>query len=351
MKPVNFNKYEYKMNRLADTYGRPLDDLRISVTDRCNFRCLYCMPHQEYEWLAKEEILSYEEISRIANVFVRLGVSMIRLTGGEPLVRRNLEDLIRSLSAQPGVKDLSLTTNGALLAKKVPALKAAGLRRINVSLDTLDAAKFSRITQREELSQVLEGLDAASRHGMFPIKINTVIERGVNDDEILDLVEFSRKKGFPIRFIEYMDVGNANNWQSEKVVPKKEILQRIGSRFPLRPAQRVNGSAPSVDYEFADGRGEVGVIASVTEPFCSACTRARLTADGKLVTCLFSEDGYDLKALLRNGATDLEITEAVGRVWQARADRYSEERFEALHSIQGYQAKARQKMEMIRLGG
>ena len=344
--PVDFD-----MNILEDTYRRPLSDLRISVTDRCNFRCLYCMPHEEYEWLEREEILSYEEIHRIAKVFVRLGVSMIRITGGEPLVRRDLEVLIRRLSAQPGLKDLSLTTNGALLAKKVPALKGAGLRRINVSLDTLDSAKFRRITQRGDLSQVLEGLEEAGRHGMFPIKINTVIERGVNDDEILDLVEFSRKKGIPIRFIEYMDVGNSNNWQSEKVVPKKEILQIIGSRFPLRPPQRVNGSAPSVDYEFADGGGEVGIIASVTEPFCSACTRARLTADGKLVTCLFSEDGYNLKALLRNGATDLEITEAVGRVWKVRADHYSEERFEALHSIQGYQAKNRQKMEMIRLGG
>ena len=336
---------------LRDTYNRPVQDLRISVTDRCNFRCTYCMPLDEYEWLEKKEILSFEEITRLTNLFVHLGVEKIRLTGGEPLARRDLDKLVAKLSALPGPPDLCLTTNGSLLAEKVAALKAAGLRRINVSLDSLKPDRFRRITKRGDLAKVLEGLFAAQSHGLQPIKINAVIERGVNDDEILDLVAFAREHGFAIRFIEYMDVGNANNWKSERMVSKKEILETINARFPLRKLGREKGSAPSVDYQFLDGSGDIGVIASVTEPFCSTCTRARLTADGRLVTCLFSQQGYDLKTLMRSGATDAELLEVISAVWLQRKDRYSEERLAALHSPVGYDPASHKKLEMISLGG
>jgi cyclic pyranopterin phosphate synthase len=309
------------------------------------------MPLDEYEWLEKSAILSFEEITRLARLFVRLGVEKIRLTGGEPLVRRDLEKLVSNLSSIAGLQDLCLTTNGSLLADKVAALKAAGLRRINVSLDSLKPDNFQRIRKRGDLAKVLEGLFAAKRHGLHPIKINAVIERGVNDDEILDLVTFSREHGFAIRFIEYMDVGNANNWQSDRMVSKKEILETITARFPLRKIGREKGSAPSVDYQFLDGTGDIGVIASVTEPFCSTCARARLTADGKLVTCLFAQQGYDLKKLIRNGATDAELLEVISAIWLKRKDRYSEERLAALRSAAGYDPKRQKKIEMISLGG
>src|SRR6266481_5375920 len=323
---------------LHDIYTRPLKDLRISVTDRCNFRCTYCMPFDEYEWIAKKELLTFEEIARLAHLFVRLGVDKIRLTGGEPLLRRDLEKLIGKLSSLNGLEDLCLTTNGSLLAGKVAALKSAGLRRINVSLDTLNSEKFVRIRRRGDLAKVLEGLFAAKRCGLHPIKINVVVERGVNDDDIIDLVEFSRKNGFALRFIEYTDVGKSNNWTSEKLVSKKEIHDIIDARYPLRQVGRDKGSAPSMDYEFIDGRGEIGVIASVTEPFCSSCTRARLTADGKLVTCLFSARGHDLKALIRNGASDEKVRNVISAVWRIRTDRYSDARLEAMKSAHGYEA-------------
>lgn len=320
------------------------------MTDRCNFRCTYCMPLDEYEWVDKKEILTFEEITRLAKIFVQLGVDKIRLTGGEPLVRRDLDLLVGGISQLPGLSDLCLTTNGSLLAEKVEALKAAGLKRINVSIDTLDPEKFQRITKRGDLAKVLEGLFAARSCGIGPIKINAVIERGVNDDDIVGLVEFSRENGFAIRFIEYMDVGNSNNWTSEKLVSKKEILETVSARFPLREVGRESGSAPSVDYEFLDGRGDLGVIASVTEPFCSTCNRARLTADGKLVTCLFSQVGHDLKGILRNGSTDEAISEFVSGIWEKRKDRYSAERLEALRSST-YDPKHHKKIEMITLGG
>jgi GTP 3',8-cyclase len=335
---------------LVDAYNRPIRDLRISVTDRCNFRCTYCMPLDEYEWIDKKEILTFEEITRVATLFTRLGVEKIRLTGGEPLVRQNLDRLVGKLSAIAGVRDLCLTTNGALLAEKVEALKAAGLRRINVSLDSLDHDKFRRMTKRGDLDKVLEGIFAARSHGLHPIKLNAVIERGVNDDDILPLVEFSREHGFAMRFIEYMDVGNANSWTSEKLVSKKEIIAKIHSRYPLKEIGRVQGSAPSVDYGFVDGRGDVGVIASVTEPFCSSCTRARVTADGKIVTCLFSDAGHDVKALIRSGASDEEILKLLSSIWMQRTDRYSLERLEALRTA-SYDPKSHKKIEMISLGG
>jgi len=309
------------------------------------------MPLDEYDWIEKHEILTYEEIVRLANIFVQLGVDKIRLTGGEPLVRRDLEKLVGQLSPLPGLRDLCLTTNGSLLAEKAPALKAAGLRRVNVSLDTLNPEKFRAMTKRGDLDKVLEGLFAAKHSGLQPIKINAVIERGVNDDDILDLVDFSRKNGFDIRFIEYMDVGNSNGWLSEKVVPKAEILSKITSHYGLRETGRRGGSAPSVDYQVIDSTGDIGVIASVTEPFCSSCTRARLTADGKLVTCLFSARGHDLKALIRNGASDEKVRNVISAVWRIRTDRYSDARLEAMKSAHGYEAKAHKKIEMITLGG
>ncbi|MPZ77092.1 MAG: GTP 3',8-cyclase MoaA [Deltaproteobacteria bacterium] len=335
---------------LLDALKRPIKDLRISVTDRCNFRCSYCMPLDEYEWINKKEILTFEEIAHLATLFVGLGVEKIRLTGGEPLVRQNLDKLVAKLSAIDGLQDLCLTTNGALLAEKVAALKAAGLKRVNISIDSLDPEKFTRITKRGDLSKVLEGIFAAKKYGLHPIKLNAVIEKGINQDDVLNLVEFSRDHGFAIRFIEYMDVGNSNSWTSEKLVSKKEIIETINSRYPLKEVGRVQGSAPSVDYEFVDGCGDIGVIASVTEPFCPSCTRVRLTADGKLVTCLFSDVGHDVKVLLRGGASDKEITEFLTSIWRMRADRYSAERLEALRSS-NYNPKSHKKIEMISLGG
>ena len=336
---------------LRDAYSRPVKDLRISVTDRCNYRCTYCMPLDEYVWIDRREILSFEEITRLARLFVEQGVDKIRITGGEPLVRKDLHRLVGMLSGLEGVRDLCLTTNGSLLSEQAKALADAGLKRINVSIDTLDPEKFKRITKRGDLAKVLEGVFAAKGLGLHPIKINAVIERGLNDDDIIPLVEFARKHGFSMRFIEYMDVGNANDWISEKIVPKKEILETINARYPLREVGRDHGSAPSVDYEFTDGGGELGVIASVTEPFCATCTRARLTADGKLVTCLFSNQGHDLKSLIRNGASDEELTEVISSMWSKRTDRYSDERLEAMTSTQGYEPKSHHKIEMITLGG
>jgi len=335
---------------LKDALGRPVKDLRISVTDRCNFRCRYCMPLDKYEWIDRHEILTFEEITRLAGLFVALGVEEIRLTGGEPLLRHNLEDLVAQLAGLEGVHDLSLTTNASLLREKAAVLAAAGLKRINVSLDTINADKFQVMTRRNDLANVLEGLLAARRHGLSPIKINSVIERGINDDDILQMVEFSRQNGFWIRFIEYMDVGNSNSWVSERMVSKKEILEKIHSRYPLEEAGRKDMSAPAVNYRFLDGIGNAGVIASVTEPFCRGCTRARLTADGKLVMCLFADQSHDLKKLMRSGAGDQDLLEAIRSAWAARTNRYSEERLEALNSGE-YEPGSRRKIEMISLGG
>lgn len=335
---------------LFDTHKRPLKDLRISVTDRCNFRCTYCMPLDEYEWIDKKEILTFEEIARLAKLSIEFGVEKIRLTGGEPLVRQDLPVLIEKLAALEGVEDLCLTTNGALLSERIHALKDAGLRRINVSVDSLDPDKFKRMTKRGDLNKVLEGIFAAKQAGLASIKLNAVVERGVNDDDIIPLVEFAREHGFVMRFIEYMDVGNANNWTSAKLVSKREIINKIHARYPLREVGRDQGSAPSVDYEFVDGGGDIGVIASVTEPFCGSCTRLRLTADGKFVTCLFSQLGHDVKALLRGGAGDDELRAFLASLWQKRADRYSVERLEAMKSA-SYDPKSHRKIEMISLGG
>ncbi|NWG13760.1 MAG: GTP 3',8-cyclase MoaA [Acidobacteria bacterium] len=336
---------------ILDRLKRPMADLRISVTDRCNYRCSYCMPSARYEWIDRSEILTYEEIVRLAAIFADLGVQKIRITGGEPLLRRDLPVLVARLAGLEKIAGLSLTTNGSLLGESAPALAEAGLDRVNVSLDTLNAEKFKRITRRDDLNKVLEGLSRAREHGLRPVKINTVVERGLNDDEIIPMVEFARRNGFPIRFIEYMDVGNANDWRMEKIVPKQEILERLGAACRLEEIGRNDGSAPSVEYKDADGGVELGIIASITEPFCRGCTRMRLTADGKLVTCLFSERGYDIKGLLRSGANDGDLRSLITETWSRRKDRYSEERFEALRSTSGYQTQVRRKIEMIRLGG
>jgi len=335
---------------ILDALQRPMRDLRISVTDRCNFRCSYCMPFDEYKWIERQEVLSFEEIERVARLFLDFGIQKVRLTGGEPLVRKGLHRLVARLAAIEGLGDLSLTTNGALLAAQAADLYHAGLRRINVSIDTLKAERFTALTKRGNLDDVLAGLFAAKKIGMAPIKVNAVIIRGTNDDEILDLVDFARTNGFEMRFIEYMDVGNANAWSLEKTVTKKEILETVHARFPVREIGRANGSAPAVDYEFLDGAGEIGIIGSVTEPFCSSCTRLRLTADGKLVTCLFAESGFDLKALIRSGAPDDVIRAQVANLWSVRTDRYSDIRWEQVRSG-GYQARDHKKIEMITLGG
>src|SRR5215472_14292832 len=333
-----------------DTLGRPMRDLRISVTDRCNFRCSYCMPLDEYKWIERQQVLSFEEIERLVRLFLDFGIEKVRLTGGEPLVRRDLHRLIARLAGVPGLSDISLTTNGALLAEQADALYTAGLRRINVSIDTLNKDRFTALTKRGNLDDVLSGLFAAKRVGMSPIKLNAVIIRGTNEDEILPLVEFARSNGFEMRFIEYMDVGNVNAWSLDKTVTKKEILEAVHSRFPVRELGRANGSAPAVDYEFLDGMGEIGIIGSVTEPFCSSCTRVRLTADGKLVTCLFAESGFDLKNLLRSEASDSEIQIEVGKIWALRDDRYSDLRWQQVLAG-GYQPRDHKKIEMITLGG
>ena len=333
-----------------DSLGRPMRDLRISVTDRCNFRCTYCMPFDEYQWIERHEVLSFEEIERVARLFLDFGIEKIRLTGGEPLVRKDLHRLIAGLSRIEGLPDITLTTNGALLASQADALYAAGLRRINVSIDTVRPDRFVALTKRGNLDEVLAGIFAAKKTGMSPIKLNAVIIRGTNDDEVIDLVDFGRRNGFEMRFIEYMDVGNASGWSLERTVTKKEILDTIHARFPLREVGREHGSAPAVDYEFLDGAGEIGIIGSVTEPFCSSCTRLRLTADGKLVTCLFAESGFDLKTLIRSGASDDDIRTQVARIWSARVDRYSDLRWQQLRSG-AYESRDHKKIEMITLGG
>jgi len=335
----------------TDTFDRPLRDLRISVTDRCGYRCSYCMPLDVYAWMDQKELLTFEEIIRLAGLFIRLGVDRIRLTGGEPLLRSGLDKLVGGLAELEGLADLSLTTNGFLLRQQVAALAAAGLKRVNISVDTLDPVRYQRITRRDGLARVLDGISAARELGLHPIKLNAVILRGINDIDILPLAGFARAHDIIVRFIEYMDAGNTNRWCSAQLVSKAEMLQSINSRFPVRELGRQGKRSPSVDYTFADGQGAVGVIASVTEPFCSNCTRARLTADGKLVNCLFSDRAHDLKVLVRNGTTDEEIIESIRQEWSRRTDRYSEERLSAINSPAGYSVKGRAKLEMIHLGG
>ena len=334
----------------VDSYQRSLQDLRISVTDRCNFRCTYCMPLDQYDWIARDQILTYEEIHRLARIFVSLGVRKIRITGGEPLLRKDLGELVAMVASIDGVEDLCLTTNGSRLQGMAKDLRRRGLRRVTVSVDSIRPDTFAKMAQRGHIETVLSGIEAAKDAGLAPIKLNTVVERGVNDQEILELLDFAVSKGIEIRFIEYMDVGNVNHWTSQKLVSKPQILERIGAEHAFEPVPG-RGSAPSVRYRLKGAKGAFGVIASVTEPFCGACTRARLTADGRFVTCLFSTHGHDLKSMLRSGADDTWIRDSISSVWTARTDRYSEQRLEAISSAEGYNPLAVQKLEMISLGG
>ncbi len=308
------------------------------------------MPLDQYDWIARAQILSYEEIDRLVGIFAPLGVRKLRITGGEPLLRKDLEELVGMLAAIDGIEDLCLTTNGSLLAETAEALQRAGLNRVTVSIDSFDRATFARIAQRDRVASVFAGIAAAKEAGLAPIKLNTVVERGVNDHEILDLLDYAIEQGFEIRFIEYMDVGNVNQWTSDKLLSKREILERIAVRHDFQPL-RGRGSAPSQRYRLSGGQGTFGVIASVTEPFCGACTRARLTADGRLVTCLFSTYGHDLKSMLRSGASDAELRARIKSIWTGRTDRYSEQRLAAISSTDGYDPEAVHKLEMISLGG
>jgi cyclic pyranopterin phosphate synthase len=333
---------------LADTRGRPLRDLRISVTDRCNFRCTYCMPkeifNREYEFLARELLLSFEEIVRLAEIFVGFGVEKVRLTGGEPLLRRGIEDLVGELAAIDGLTDVTLTTNGSLLTRKADALAAAGLHRLTVSLDSLDEATFQAMNDVGfPVADVLAGIEAAAAAGLAPVKINMVVKRGVNDDSIVPMAGHFRGTGHIVRFIEYMDVGHSNGWRLDDVVPAAEVVGRISKRWPLQPADPNYRGEVAQRWRYADGAGEIGVISSVTQPFCGTCSRARLSAEGRLYTCLFATGGTDLRASLRAGASDAELQELIRCVWQARTDRYSEVRSEATIDLP--------KVEMSYIGG
>lgn len=334
---------------VQDALGRAVRDLRVSVTDRCNFRCTYCMPKEvygrDYAFLPKAEILSLEEIARLARLFVQLGTQKVRITGGEPLLRRDLPRLVEMLRGIAGLQEITLTTNGAALAAHAAALRAAGLDRITVSLDALDDAVFRRMNDVDfPVVRVLEGMEAAREAGFGPIKVNMVVKRGVNEQEILPMVRRFRGRDYILRFIEFMDVGHTNGWRMDDVVSAGEIRQRIHAEHPLVPVGANYAGEVAERYAYADGAGEVGIISSVTRPFCSGCTRARVAADGQLYTCLFATQGHDLRALLRSGLGDAAVQQAISAIWQSRADRYSELRSQAT-------PPALPKMEMSRLGG
>jgi cyclic pyranopterin phosphate synthase len=335
------------VEQLVDTLGRPVRDLRVSVTDRCNFRCVYCMPKEvfgrDYPFLPRAELLTFEEIERLARAFAGLGVEKIRITGGEPLVRRDLETLVELLARIEGL-DLTLTTNGALLARKAEALKAAGLRRITVSLDSLDDEVFRAMNDVDfPVARVLEGVDASLAAGLAPVKVNVVVKRGLNEDGILAMARRFRGTGVVVRFIEYMDVGHTNGWRLDDVVPAAEIVATIDAELPLEPVEPAYRGEVASRWRYSDGSGEIGVISSVTQPFCGDCTRARLSADGQVYTCLFAVKGHDLRALLRGGATDEEVSAMIAAVWRARTDRYSELRSAATADLP--------KVEMSYIGG
>ncbi|HEX4564675.1 MAG TPA: GTP 3',8-cyclase MoaA [Solirubrobacteraceae bacterium] len=322
------------MPATLDRFSRPLTDLRVSVTDRCNLRCPYCMPREVFgrgfSFMARDELLTFEEIARVCRVLARLGVSKIRLTGGEPLVRRELEQLIGMLALLDGIDDIALTTNGTLLASKARALKQAGLDRVTVSLDALDDGVVRAMSDsRASLASVLAGIEAAGEAGLAPIKINTVVRRGVNDHCVLSIAEHFRHRPETLRFIEYMDVGSTNGWQPHEVVPASELIAAIAARWPLEALAPARGGEVATRYRYRDGAGEIGFIHSVSRPFCGECTRARVSADGKLFTCLFATRGTDVRAMLRGGLSDAALEAQLRGTWQARTDRYSAERFAA----------------------
>lgn len=348
---------------LRDTLGRPLHDLRISVTDRCNFRCSYCMPKEvfgsNHPYLANSALLSFEEITRLTRLFVAHGVRKVRLTGGEPLLRKNLEVLVAQLAALRTLDgkplDLTLTTNGSLLARKAAALKAAGLNRVTVSLDALDDVTFRQMNDVDfPVAEVLEGIAVAQDVGLGPIKINMVIKRGVNDQEILPMAERFQGSGIALRFIEYMDVGATNRWRMDEVLPSAEVIQRIGQKWPLVPLQNSDSgeTAKRWAYAGADGRpdknlGEIGVISSVTNAFCQDCSRVRLSTEGRLYLCLFADQGYDFRALLREQSSDAKIASTIGAIWQNRSDRYSELRASLPTDV----SAKKNRIEMSYIGG
>jgi cyclic pyranopterin phosphate synthase len=336
-----------------DSYGRLLRNLRISVTDRCNLRCAYCMPEEEYVWLPREEILHFEEISRLVDVFVELGVDKVRLTGGEPLLRRDLPALIEPLAAKPGLRDLAITTNGVLLADQAPSLHAAGLHRVTVSLDTLDPARFAALTRRTTHAQVLDGIAAATRAGFTGTKLDTVVMRGVNDDEIVPLIEFARRVPAEIRFIEYMDVGGATQWSTEKVVSRQEILDVVRRRYGTVEEVVEVSTAPADRYRLPDGT-IFGIISSTTAPFCADCDRSRLTADGLWYLCLYATRGIDLRGPLRRGASTDELKALITGRWQGRTDRGAEERLSLRHRsplVQVAELRRDPHLEMHTRGG
>jgi cyclic pyranopterin phosphate synthase len=333
---------------LEDTRGRPLRDLRISVTDRCNFRCRYCMPREifgrNYEFLPRDDLLTFEEITRLVTIGAGLGVRKVRLTGGEPLLRHDLPDLVAMLAGVEGIEELTMTSNGSLLARHAAELKKAGLDRVTVSIDSLDEGRHTAISDSPvPLSAVLEGITAATEAGLTPVKLNMVVKRGVNDGDVVMVARHFKDTGNIIRFIEYMDVGHSNGWRLDDVVPGAEIVAAISAEIPLEPADAAYRGEVARRFRFKDGTGEVGVIASVTEPFCGDCTRARLSADGALYTCLFATGGHDLRALLRDDTDDAGIETVLRAIWEARDDRYSELRSAATTGLP--------KVEMSYIGG
>ncbi len=334
---------------VRDTFDRPLHDLRISVTDRCNFRCTYCMPKEvfgrDFAFLDRADLLTFEEIARLARLFVDLGVEKIRVTGGEPLVRRDLERVIAMLSAIPDLRDLTLTTNGSLLTTaKAQALASAGLQRITISLDSLDDAVFRAMNDVDfPVARVLDAIDAASTAGLAPIKIDMVVKRGANDDTVVEMAGHFRNTGKIVRFIEYMDVGTTNGWRMQDVVPGREIVEMIGRHWPIEPISPNYFGEVATRWRYRDGGGEIGVITSVSNPFCGSCTRARISAEGDLYTCLFASRGVDLRHLLRSGASDEMLRNAIATVWRARTDRYSE--------IRSAATVGTPKVEMSHIGG
>ena len=331
-----------------DALSRPLKALRVSVTDRCNFRCPYCMPREKFgtgfPFLERKEILSFEEIARLVGIFVGMGVEKVRLTGGEPLLRQDLPELVATLAAIPGLRELALTTNGSLLGRLAAPLKAAGLHRLTVSLDTLDPGRFEALSDTVvPLAQVLEGLEAAHLAGFQNVKLNCVLKRGVNEADILPLAEYARARNFHLRFIEYMDVGSGNGWRLEDVVPAQEVAELLGRHWPLERTPSPAPNCVAQHWRYRDGGGELGLIASVTEPFCAGCDRARLSAEGSLYTCLFASQGLDLKTFLRAGASDAELASLLAATWKRRDDRYSELRSESTPGLP--------RVEMFRMGG
>ncbi|MDX9994759.1 MAG: GTP 3',8-cyclase MoaA [Rhodocyclaceae bacterium] len=334
-------------HELTDVLGRPVRDLRVSITDRCNFRCVYCMPKtvfgRDYAFLPRTDLLSFEEIARIARLFVARGVQKIRLTGGEPLLRHGMERLIELLANIPGL-ELTLTTNGSLLQQKAATLAALGLQRVTVSLDALDDTTFKRMNDSDyPVAKVLAGIEAAASAGLRPVKINCVVKRGLNDDQIVPLARHFRHSGHILRFIEYMDVGSSNGWQLDEVVPSAEVLRRIGEHFPLAPIDPNYPGEVAERWRYQDGAGEIGVISSVTRAFCDSCTRIRLSTEGKLYTCLFASEGHDLRRLLRSGADDAALDAAIRAIWEQRKDRYSQIRMAATPALK--------KIEMSYIGG